>query len=256
MLTRNIYIYIFTISECFRNRSGLHHLHGGDQSVSGCTTLGCPIFSTLFTLGIDSQFGTLEGVVTSLVDMKLFPNLPKEYIVGVSHSYFSTSLLWFIDVFPSEFNNQLKFHFFCRHSAFPAAQSPCALPMEPGAIYFNWWTALQAISRCWSLRSSNAFRLATSMGYAVSRTILRWWPVRVRISTGCSAGSTYRPVQWSPFCWPPSINFWPRAVAILPGLDRREPLRAWSGRTGALSLPSSLYSHPFCGYQLWRCCGN
>lgn len=38
----------------------------------------------LFTLGIDSQFGTLEGVVTSLVDMKLFPNLPKEYIVGVS----------------------------------------------------------------------------------------------------------------------------------------------------------------------------
>lgn len=37
----------------------------------------------LFTLGIDSQFGTLEGVVTSLVDMKLFPNLPKEWIVGV-----------------------------------------------------------------------------------------------------------------------------------------------------------------------------
>lgn len=50
-------------------------------------------FLMLFTLGIDSQFGTLEGVVTSLVDMKLFPNLPKEYIVGVSHSYFSTSLL-------------------------------------------------------------------------------------------------------------------------------------------------------------------
>lgn len=38
----------------------------------------------LFTLGIDSQFGTLEGVVTSIVDMKLFPNLRKEILTGIS----------------------------------------------------------------------------------------------------------------------------------------------------------------------------
>lgn len=41
-------------------------------------------FLMLFTLGIDSQFGTLEGVITSLVDMKLFPKLSKEKITLVS----------------------------------------------------------------------------------------------------------------------------------------------------------------------------
>jgi solute carrier family 6 (neurotransmitter transporter, amino acid/orphan) member 15/16/17/18/20 len=40
-------------------------------------------FLMLFTLGIDSQFGTLEGVISSLVDMKLFPSLAKDKITMV-----------------------------------------------------------------------------------------------------------------------------------------------------------------------------
>lgn len=44
-------------------------------------------FLMLFTLGIDSQFGMLEGLGTSLVDMKLFPGLPKDVIIGVNINF-------------------------------------------------------------------------------------------------------------------------------------------------------------------------
>ena len=41
-------------------------------------------FTMLILLGLDSEFGTLEGAVTPLVvDMKLFPNIRKEIVSGV-----------------------------------------------------------------------------------------------------------------------------------------------------------------------------
>ena len=40
-------------------------------------------FMMLFTLGLDSQFGTLQGVIQCFIDLKLFPNLRKEILTGI-----------------------------------------------------------------------------------------------------------------------------------------------------------------------------
>lgn len=37
----------------------------------------------LLALGLDSQFGTLQGVVQCIADLKLFPNLRKEITTGI-----------------------------------------------------------------------------------------------------------------------------------------------------------------------------
>ena len=36
----------------------------------------------LVTLGLDSAFGSLEGVLTSVIDMKIFPKLRDEWKMG------------------------------------------------------------------------------------------------------------------------------------------------------------------------------
>ena len=37
----------------------------------------------LLTLGLDSMFGTLEGALTSINDMMMFPGLRKELVCGI-----------------------------------------------------------------------------------------------------------------------------------------------------------------------------
>jgi len=44
-------------------------------------------FLMLLTLGLDSMFGTLEGVITSIVDMKLIKNLRKDFLAGTYINY-------------------------------------------------------------------------------------------------------------------------------------------------------------------------
>ena len=39
-------------------------------------------FFMLVMVGIDTEFGMMEGVVTPLIDMKLFPNVRKEVLSG------------------------------------------------------------------------------------------------------------------------------------------------------------------------------
>lgn len=39
-------------------------------------------FLMLISVGIDTQFGMLEGVVTPVYDMKIFPNWKKKHISG------------------------------------------------------------------------------------------------------------------------------------------------------------------------------
>ena len=42
----------------------------------------------LILLGLDSEFGTLEGAVTPLVvDMNLFPKIRKEIVLGLSQNF-------------------------------------------------------------------------------------------------------------------------------------------------------------------------
>ena len=50
-------------------------------------------FFMLVTVGIDTEFGMLEGVVTPIIDMKIFPNLRKEVLSGMCYDIASYSTL-------------------------------------------------------------------------------------------------------------------------------------------------------------------
>ena len=56
-------------------------------------------FLMLFTLGLDSQFGTLQGVVQCAIDLKLFPNLRKEILTGMRCLVALILILIFIQTF-------------------------------------------------------------------------------------------------------------------------------------------------------------
>lgn len=92
-------------------------------------------FLMLFTLGIDSQFGMLEGLATSLVDMKLFPSLPKERIIGVIWLLPIGATFWYV------FNCIVCVH---RFYAYPAVAYRLYLLTVLAATSFNSWTALPA----------------------------------------------------------------------------------------------------------------
>ena len=48
-------------------------------------------FLMLFTLGLDSQFGTLQGVIQCIIDLKMFPeSVKKEIITGKADSGFES----------------------------------------------------------------------------------------------------------------------------------------------------------------------
>lgn len=85
----------------------------------------------LFTLGIDSQFGTLEGVITSLVDMKLFPKLSKEKITLVSRHLITNR--------KKQLNILFLFSCFVQHAVF----CRWSLQTEREVTFFNLWTVLQ-----------------------------------------------------------------------------------------------------------------
>lgn len=55
-------------------------------------------FMMLLALGLGSQFGTMEGVITNLFDMKVFARIRKEIVTGKSSSGCRSSILTIFDV--------------------------------------------------------------------------------------------------------------------------------------------------------------
>ena len=66
-------------------------------------------FLMLLSLGLDSQFGTLQGVVQCIVDLKLFPNLKKEIMTG--ELFYAIFIFVFCVLFLNLFSYNAKLYF-------------------------------------------------------------------------------------------------------------------------------------------------
>ena len=114
------------------------------------------IYNTLYSqtnshifIGIDSQFGTLEGAVTSIVDMKLFPNLRKEILTGLTHFLFILYCVykWNSNSLQNSYQYLHSFPLLCLSLSFPNIRCHMFGIYKELQLFLSDW--LQVLFFCW-----------------------------------------------------------------------------------------------------------